>query len=121
MFLIYYSWPHLKEIRTGSLLSTGEDRRKGRMNILLYFIPLLGVARPVLLELQLTQKPSNFDYPVIFSDADSKFHIVKQVMSKLSQYHPELRVYRVKDLPDRGKVLIENWNFRPEGDGRSGL
>ena len=49
-------------------------------------------------------KSSNFDYsntvPVIFRDADPKFNSVKQVMSELSQYHPELRVSRVKDLPN---------------------
>ena len=37
-------------------------------------------------------KPSNFNYPntvpVIFRDADPKFNSVKQIMSKLSQYHP---------------------------------
>ena len=43
-------------------------------------------------------KPSNFDYPntvaAIFRDADTKFKNVKQVMSELSQYHPEFRVSR---------------------------
>ena len=57
-------------------------------------------------------KSSNFDYPntvpVIFRDADSKFKTVKQVMSELSQYHPELRVSRVKDLPNKGFFIIGN-------------
>ena len=50
-------------------------------------------------------KSSNFDYPnnvpVIFRDADPKFNSIKHVMSELSQYHPELRVSRVKDLTDK--------------------
>ena len=57
-------------------------------------------------------KPSNFDYPstvpVIFRDADPKFNSVKQIMSELSQYHPELRVSRVKDLPNQGFLIIGN-------------
>ena len=57
-------------------------------------------------------KPSNFDYPntipVIFGDSDPKFKSVKQVMSELSQYHPELRVSRVKDLPNRRFFIIRN-------------
>ena len=57
-------------------------------------------------------KSSNFDYhntvPVIFRDADPKFKSVKQVMSELSQYHPELRVSRVKDLPNKGFLIIGN-------------
>ena len=52
-------------------------------------------------------KSSKFDYlntvPVTFRDADPKFKTVKQVMSELSQYYPELRVSRVKDLPNKGK------------------
>ena len=57
-------------------------------------------------------KSSGFDYPntvpVIFRDADTKFKSVKQVMSKLSQYYPELmiRVSRVKDLPNKGFLII---------------
>ena len=43
----------------------------------------------------------NQDYPnsvpAIFRDADLKSS-VKQVMSELSQFHPELRVSKVKDL-----------------------
>ena len=57
-------------------------------------------------------KPSNFDYPntvpVIFRHADPKFKTVKQVMIELSQYHPELRVSRVKDLPNKGFFIIGN-------------
>ena len=57
-------------------------------------------------------KPSNFNYPntvpVIFRDADPKFTSVKQIMSELSQYHPELRVSRVKDLPNKGFFTIGN-------------
>ena len=57
-------------------------------------------------------KPSNFNFsntvPVIFRDADPKFTSVKQVMSKLSQYHPELRVSRVKDLPQQGFLIVSN-------------
>ena len=57
-------------------------------------------------------KPSNFDYPntvpVIFRDADPKFNFLKQIMSELSQYHPELRVSRVKDLPNKGFLIIGN-------------
>ena len=57
-------------------------------------------------------KSSNFDYhntvPVIFRDADPKFKSVKQVLSKLSQYHHELRVSIVKDLPDKGFLMIGN-------------
>ena len=57
-------------------------------------------------------KPSNFNYPntvpVIFRDADPKFTSVKQIMSELSQYHPELRVSRVKDLPNKGFFIIGN-------------
>ena len=50
-------------------------------------------------------KPSSFNFPntvpIIFRDADAKFTSVKQVMSELSQYHPELGVFRVKDLPNQ--------------------
>ena len=57
-------------------------------------------------------KPSSFDFPnqvpIIFRDADEKFKSVKQVMSELSQYHPELRVSRVKDLPNRGFLVVGN-------------
>ena len=57
-------------------------------------------------------KPSNFKYPntvpVIFRDADPEFTSVKQIMSELSQYHPELRVSRVKDLPNKGFLIIGN-------------
>ena len=57
-------------------------------------------------------KPSNFNFlntvPVIFRDADLKFTSVKHVMSELSQYHPELRVSRVKDLPNKGFFIIGN-------------
>ena len=57
-------------------------------------------------------KPSNFDYPntvpVIFRDADPKFNSVKQIMSELSQYHPELSVSRVKDIPNKGFLIIGN-------------
>ena len=57
-------------------------------------------------------KPSNFNYlktvPVIFRDADPNFTSVKQVMSELSQYHPELRVSRVKDLPKQGFLIVGN-------------
>ena len=57
-------------------------------------------------------KSSNFDYPntvpVIFRHADSKFKSVEQIISKLSQYHPELRVSRVKDLPNKGFLIIGN-------------
>ena len=55
-------------------------------------------------------KPSSFSYPntvpVIFRDADPKFTSVKQV--ELSQYHPELRVSRVKDLPKQGFLIVGN-------------
>ena len=57
-------------------------------------------------------KSSRFSYPntvpVIFRDADPKFTSVKQVMSELSQYHPELRVSRVKDLPKQGFLIVGN-------------
>ena len=57
-------------------------------------------------------KYSNLDYPntvpVIFRDADPKFNSIKQVMSELSQYHPELRFSRVKDLPNKGFLIIGN-------------
>ena len=57
-------------------------------------------------------KPSHFNYPntvpVIFRDADPKFTSVKEIMSELSQYHPELRVSRVKDLPNKGFFIIGN-------------
>ena len=57
-------------------------------------------------------KSSNFDYPntvpAIFRDVDPKFKSVKQVMSELSQYHPELRVSRVKDLPKKRFLIIGN-------------
>ena len=44
----------------------------------------------------------------IFRDADAKFKSVKQVMSELSQYHPELRVSRVKDLPNQSFLIVGN-------------
>ena len=57
-------------------------------------------------------KPSCFSYPntvpVIFLDADPKFTSVEQVISELSQYYPELRVSRVKDLPKQGFLIIGN-------------
>ena len=57
-------------------------------------------------------KPSHFNYPntvpVIFRDADPKFTSVKQIMSELSQFHPELRVSRVKDLPNKRFFIIGN-------------
>ena len=57
-------------------------------------------------------KSSNFNYPntvpVIFRDADPKFTSVKHVMSELSQFHPELRVSRVKDLPKQGFLIVGN-------------
>ena len=57
-------------------------------------------------------KPSSFNFPnqvpIIFRDADEKFKSVKQVMSELSQYHPELRVSRVKDLPNRSFLVVGN-------------
>ena len=57
-------------------------------------------------------KSSNLDYPntilVIFRDADTKFNSVKQVMSELSQYDHEVRVSRVKDLPNKGFFTIGN-------------
>ena len=57
-------------------------------------------------------KPSNFNYPntvlVIFRNADPKFTSVKQIMSELSQHHPELRVSRVKDLPNKGFLIMGN-------------
>ena len=57
-------------------------------------------------------KPSHFNYPntvpVIFRDADSKFTAVKQIMSQLSQYHAELRVSRVKDLPNKEFFIVGN-------------
>ena len=57
-------------------------------------------------------KPSNFNYrntvPVIFRDADPKFTSVKHVMSELSQFHPELRVSRVKNLPKQGFLIVGN-------------
>ena len=40
--------------------------------------------------------------------ADPKFNSVKQIMSELSQYHPELRASRVKDLPNKGFLTIGN-------------
>ena len=57
-------------------------------------------------------KPSSFNFPnqvpIIFRDADPKFKSVKQVMSELSQYHPELRVSRVKDLPNQSFLIVGN-------------
>ena len=57
-------------------------------------------------------KPSSFNFPnqvlIIFRDAEEKFKSVKQVMSELSQYHPELRVSRVKDLPNRSFLVVGN-------------
>ena len=57
-------------------------------------------------------KPSNSNYPntvpVIFRDADPKFTSVKHVMSELSQYHPWLRVCRVKDPPKQGFLIVGN-------------
>ena len=57
-------------------------------------------------------KPSSFNFPnkvpIIFRDADAKFTSVKQVMSELSQYHPELRVSRVKDLPNQSFLIVGN-------------
>ena len=56
--------------------------------------------------------PSNFNYPNtipdISPDAHPKFTPVKQIMSDLSQYHPELRVSRVKNLPNKGFLIIGN-------------
>ena len=86
-----------------------QKKRKAEQSPLLY--TPLGVARPALLD-PTRPKSSNFDYPntvpVIFRDADLKFKSVKQVMSELSQYHPELRVSRAKDLPDKGFLMIGN-------------
>ena len=57
-------------------------------------------------------KHSNFNYPntvpVIVRDSDPKFTSVKQIVSELSQYYPELRVSRVKDLPNKGFLIIGN-------------
>ena len=57
-------------------------------------------------------KPSSFNFPntvsIIFRDADAKFTSVKQVMSELSQYYPELRVSRVKDLPNQSFLIVGN-------------
>ena len=57
-------------------------------------------------------KSSSFNFPnqvpIIFRDADEKFKSVKQVMSELSQYHPELRVSRVKDLPNHSFLVVGN-------------
>ena len=57
-------------------------------------------------------KPSKLNYPntvlVIFRDADPKFTLAKHVMSELSQFHPELRVSRVKDPPKQGFLIVGN-------------
>ena len=57
-------------------------------------------------------KPSSSTFPntvpIIFRDADANFTSVKQVMSELSQYHPELRVSRVKDLPNQSFLIVGN-------------
>ena len=57
-------------------------------------------------------QPSSFNFPnqvsIIFRDEDAKFKSVKQVMSELSQYHPELRVSRVKDLPNQSFLIVGN-------------
>ena len=57
-------------------------------------------------------KPSSFNFPnqvpIIFRDADAKFKSVKQVMNELSQYHPELSVSRVKDLPNQSFLIVGN-------------
>ena len=57
-------------------------------------------------------KPSSFNFPntvpIILRDAGAKFTSVKQVMSELSQYHPELRVSRVKDLPNQSFLIVGN-------------
>ena len=104
-FIVFMASPERDKV---SLQSKGKDRRRGRRNTLLYFKLLLGVARPVLLELQLAQNLPTLiiliQVPDIFRDADPKFKTLKQVMSELSQYHPELRVSRVKDLPNKGII-----------------
>ena len=57
-------------------------------------------------------RPSSFNFPntvpIIFRYPDAKFTSVKQVMSELSQYHPELRVSRVKDLPNQSFLIVGN-------------
>ena len=57
-------------------------------------------------------KPSSPNFPntapIIFRDADAKFTSAKQVMSELSQYHPELRVSRAKDLPNQSFLIVGN-------------
>ena len=61
---------------------------------------------------QTRPKSSSSDYadtvPAIFRDADPEFKSIKQVMSELSQYYPEFRVSRVKDLPNKRFLMIGN-------------
>ena len=57
-------------------------------------------------------KTPNFDFPnstpLIIGDVDPKFTNVKLVMSELRQYPPDLRVSRVKDLPNNKFLVIGN-------------
>ena len=103
--ILFYYWHHLKE--KGSFKSTGKDRRRGRRNTPDGGSSASTSGTPT------RPKPSNFNYPntvsVIFRDADPKFTSVKQIMSEqLSQDRPEHRVSRVKDLPNKGFLIIEN-------------
>ena len=104
MCYFFYYWHHLKE--KGSLKSTRKDRRRGRRNTPPGSSSASTSGTPT------RPKPSNFNYPntvpVIFRDAEPKFTSVKQIMSELSQYRPEHRVSRVKDLPNKGFLIIEN-------------
>ena len=87
-----------------------QKKRKAEHSPLLHIPP--GSSSTSTLGTPTRPKPSNLDYlnttPVIFRDAYPKFKSVKQVMSKLSQYHPELRVSRVKDLPNKECFVIGN-------------
>ena len=110
MLFLYYSWLHLKEIRKGSLLfdRRRQKKRKAEHSPLLHTPP--GNSATSTPGTPTGPKLSNFNYPdtvpVIFRDADPNFKTVKQVMSELSQYHPELRISRVKDLPNKGFFII---------------
>ena len=109
--VLYYSWPHLKEIRRVTLVDRKRQKKKKVEHSPLLHTPP-GSSSTSTPGIPTRTKSSNFDYPstvpVILKDTDPKFKTVKQVMSELSQYHPELRVSRVKDLPSIGCFIIGN-------------
>ena len=44
--------------------------------------------------------------PMIISGVDSKFKNWRQIMGKLRQYHPSLKVSSIKELPKRDFIVI---------------